>query len=75
VVILPCSSSSGIWLPALQCAIGSFGADRLVLGTDFPYENGDVFVREVDSINDPQIAPDAARDILDHNASTLLGIG
>ncbi len=62
-------------VPALQCAIGSFGADRLVLGTDFPYENGDVFVRAVDYINDPQIAPDAARDILDHNASTLLGIG
>ena len=62
-------------VPALQCAIGSFGADRLVLGTDFPYENGDVFVRAVDYIHDPQIAPDAARDILDHNASTLLGIG
>jgi 6-methylsalicylate decarboxylase len=46
-----------------------------VLGTDFPYENGDVFVRAVDYINDPQIAPDAARDILDHNASALLGIG
>jgi hypothetical protein len=48
---------------------------RLAKDTDFPYENGDVFVRAVDYINDPQIAPDAARDILDHNASTLLGIG
>jgi 6-methylsalicylate decarboxylase len=60
-------------VPALRCAIDSFGADRLLLGTDFPYENGDIFLRAVDYINDPQINP-AARAILDHNASTLLGI-
>jgi predicted TIM-barrel fold metal-dependent hydrolase len=62
-------------VPALRCAIGSFGADRLLLGTDFPYENGDTFIRAIDYINDPQIDPDAARAILDHNASTLLGTG
>jgi 6-methylsalicylate decarboxylase len=43
--------------------------------TDFPYENGDTFIRAIDYINDPQIDPDAARAILDHNASTLLGTG
>jgi 6-methylsalicylate decarboxylase len=62
-------------VPALRCAIDSFGADRLLLGTDFPYENGDTFVRAVDYINDPQIDPGAARAILDQNASALLGIG
>jgi aminocarboxymuconate-semialdehyde decarboxylase len=62
-------------VPALRCAIDSFGADRLLLGTDFPYENGDTFIRAVHYINDPQINPDAARAILDHNASALLGIG
>jgi predicted TIM-barrel fold metal-dependent hydrolase len=62
-------------VPALRCAIDSFGADRLLLGTDFPYENGDIFVRAVDYINDPQIDPSAARAILDQNASVLLGIG
>jgi 6-methylsalicylate decarboxylase len=61
--------------PALRCAIDSFGADRLLLGTDFPYENGDVFVRAIDYINDPQIDPGAARAILDQNASALLGLG
>jgi predicted TIM-barrel fold metal-dependent hydrolase len=61
-------------VPALRCAIDSFGADRLVLGTDFPYENGDTFVRAVDYIRDPQIAPAAARAILDQNAGALLGI-
>jgi hypothetical protein len=62
-------------VPALRCAIDSFGADRLLLGTDFPYENGDTFARAIHYINDPQIDPDAARAILDQNASALLGIG
>ena len=62
-------------VPALRCAIESFGADRLLLGTDFPYENGDTFVRAVDYINDPQVDPIAARAILDQNASSLLRIG
>ena len=62
-------------VPALRCAIDSFGADRLLLGTDFPYENGDIFVRAVDYIHDPEIDPNAARAILDQNASALLGIG
>ena len=62
-------------VPALRCAIDSFGADRLLLGTDFPYENGDTFARAINYINDPQIDPDAARAILDHNASALLRIG
>jgi predicted TIM-barrel fold metal-dependent hydrolase len=62
-------------VPALRCAIDSFGADRLLLGTDFPYENGDIFVRAVDYINDSRIDTVAARAILDQNASALLGIG
>jgi 6-methylsalicylate decarboxylase len=60
---------------ALRCAIDSFGADRLLLGTDFPYENGDVFLRAVEYIDDPQIDTSAARAILDRNASALLRIG
>jgi 6-methylsalicylate decarboxylase len=62
-------------VPALRCAIDSFGADRLLLGTDFPYENGETFVRAVDYISDAQIDPAAARAILDQNATALLGIG
>jgi aminocarboxymuconate-semialdehyde decarboxylase len=62
-------------VPALRCAIDSLGADRLLVGTDFPYENGDVFVRAVDYINDSQIDTIAARAILDQNAATLLAIG
>ena len=62
-------------VPALRCAIDSFGAGRLLLGTDFPYENGDLFVRAVGYINDPQVGTNAARAILDQNAGALLGIG
>lgn len=61
-------------VPALRAAIDSFGADRLVLGTDFPYEGGDLFVRAIDFINDPQIDADDAKAILDQNAGAVLGI-
>ena len=62
-------------VPALRCAIDSFGADRLLLGTDFPYENGDTFARAIDYIGGPQIDTSDARAILDQNAGALLGIG
>ena len=61
-------------IPALRCAVESFGADRLVLGTDFPYEAGDIFVRAVDYISASGIPADQARAILEGNATALLGI-
>jgi 6-methylsalicylate decarboxylase len=60
-------------VPALRCAIDSLGADRLLLGTDFPYENGELFVRAVDYITAPEIDTSAAQAILDENASAVLG--
>jgi predicted TIM-barrel fold metal-dependent hydrolase len=56
--------------PALRCAIESFGADRILLGTDFPYEDGDTFVRAVDYITDVA-DPGEAHTILDANAMAL----
>jgi 6-methylsalicylate decarboxylase len=61
-------------VPALRCAIDSFGAGRLLLGTDFPYEAGDVYVRAVDYISDPAITGHEASAILEGNATALLGI-
>jgi 6-methylsalicylate decarboxylase len=61
-------------VPALRCAIDSFGAGRLVLGTDFPYEAGDTYVRAVDYVTDPRIAEHEANAILAGNATALLGI-
>jgi 6-methylsalicylate decarboxylase len=61
-------------VPALRCAIDSLGADRLLLGTDFPYEAGDLYVRAVDYITDPRITQSEATAILEGNAAALFGI-
>ena len=60
--------------PALRCACESLGADRLVLGTDFPYEAGDRFLKAVSYVGASLDAADA-RKILDENAAALLGLG
>jgi aminocarboxymuconate-semialdehyde decarboxylase len=52
--------------PALRCAMDAFGAERLVLGTDFPYEKGDIFRRAIDYVRD--IAVDA------HTIDRVLGL-
>ncbi|MFI5634053.1 amidohydrolase family protein [Streptomyces sp. NPDC051664] len=65
---------SHVHSPALVAAAASFGADRLVLGTDFPYEDGEVFLRAVDYIADSGLAPEEATMILDTNAANLLGL-
>lgn len=62
-------------VPALQAAIETFGADRLLLGTDFPYEDGDIFVRAITYITDPRISLADAEKILEKNAHGLFGIG
>jgi 6-methylsalicylate decarboxylase len=45
------------------------------LGTDFPYEAEDVFVRAVDYISASGIPVGQAEAILERNAMELLGIG
>lgn len=62
-------------VPALRAAIDSFGADRLLLGTDFPYGSGDVFARAIDYLNDAKIDPAEAKAVLDQNAAGVLSIG
>jgi aminocarboxymuconate-semialdehyde decarboxylase len=60
--------------PALRCACDSFGADRLLLGTDFPYESGDLFQRAVDYVAQPGLADRDAERILDTNAPHVFGL-
>ncbi|MBH1935794.1 amidohydrolase [Streptomyces sp. AV19] len=60
--------------PALWAAVESLGADRIVLGTDFPYENGDLFRTAVAYIQDSGLPPGQAAKILDVNAPALLGL-
>lgn len=59
---------------ALRCACESFGADRLLLGTDFPYVAGPKFNRCVTYVEESGLPPDDARAILDQNAAKLLGL-
>ncbi|MEU9336438.1 amidohydrolase family protein [Streptomyces sp. NPDC048290] len=60
--------------PALRAAVESFGADRIVLGTDFPYEAGDLFRTAIAYIDNAGLTPEQSRMILDTNAPTLLGL-
>ena len=57
--------------PALRCAADSFGTDRLVLGTDFPYETGAVFERAVSYVTASGLAPGEADRVLTANAQAL----
>ncbi len=59
-------------IPALRCACESFGADRLVLGTDFPYLAGEGYRRSVSYIQDAGLSTSDAHRILDTNAASLL---
>jgi 6-methylsalicylate decarboxylase len=58
------------YAPALQMAVDAFGADRMVLGTDFPYLIGDVFQDSVNYIS-AALPPDQAEAIKDWNAQAL----
>jgi 6-methylsalicylate decarboxylase len=59
-------------VPALRCACESFGADRLVLGTDFPYLSGEGYRHSVVYIEDAGLLAADAQKILDSNAAFLL---
>ncbi|GLZ75559.1 putative amidohydrolase [Actinorhabdospora filicis] len=79
---LPSETARRMWydtvshghVPALRAAAETFGADRLVLGTDFPYQNGDLLRRAVTSIGDA-LDPAGASAVLDANAAAVLGLG
>jgi predicted TIM-barrel fold metal-dependent hydrolase len=58
------------YAPALQMAVDAFGADRMVLGTDFPYLIGDVFQDAVDYIA-RALPAEQAEAIQDRNAQAL----
>lgn len=64
------ATSSGNFLPeALYCSVGAFGKDKVLLSTDYPYEN---FKESVDFIkNDKKISDDEKKHILYKNAKSL----
>ena len=59
--------------PALRAAAETLGADRLVLGTDFPYQSGDAFRDAVTFVRRAGLPDHDAGAILDA-AAALLGL-
>jgi 6-methylsalicylate decarboxylase len=61
--------------PALRAAVDSLGAERLLLGTDFPYQADDLFRAAIGYVGRSGLPPDEVAAVLDHNAGALLGLG
>ena len=59
--------------PALKAAVDSLGADRIVLGSDYPYEGGELFDRAMAYIREAGLKSEDARKIMDRNAAAVLG--
>ncbi len=60
--------------PALRAAVDSFGADRICLGSDYPYEPGELYTHAVQYISESGLKPGDAEKILDRNAAYVLGL-
>jgi aminocarboxymuconate-semialdehyde decarboxylase len=60
--------------PALRAAVDSMGADRICLGSDFPYENGELYNHAIQYISESGLKPGDAEKILDRNAAYVLGL-
>jgi 6-methylsalicylate decarboxylase len=61
------------YAPALRVACESLGHDRFLLGSDYPYETGELYQRCVDYVKDPGtgLSPAQVEAILDRNAQAL----
>jgi aminocarboxymuconate-semialdehyde decarboxylase len=59
---------------ALRCSRDAFGADRLLLGTDFPHLAGARFEQCVSYVQQSNLAEEEKSAILDNNAQALLGL-
>lgn len=61
-------------IPALRCAYDSLGADRLLLGSDYPYQQGEKYRRAVSYVQEAGLPEEDVEQILDRNAAGLLGL-
>jgi 6-methylsalicylate decarboxylase len=62
-------------IPAIRAAVETLGAERILLGSDFPYEAGPLYKRAIDYIELAGFRPQDTARILDQNAANLLNIG
>ncbi|MFL6077500.1 MAG: amidohydrolase family protein [Mycobacteriales bacterium] len=61
-------------VPALRAAVESLGADRLVLGTDFPYQSGEAFRQAVGYLERAGLPAEQVAGIRDATPAGLLGL-
>lgn len=61
-------------IAALRCACETLGADRIVLGSDFPYMRADWYRGAVSHIQQSGLPQAAIDQILERNAMALLGL-
>lgn len=80
--VMPSEAARRMWydtvshgsVTALKAGISAVGAERLVLGSDFPYQSGQVFTHGAVGFIGENVPEAEARLILDTNARTLLGL-
>jgi predicted TIM-barrel fold metal-dependent hydrolase len=66
------TDSCNYWHPALQCAIDTFGSNRIMLGSDYPFRGSlDVCVRDIRTADIPDATKDA---ILGGTAERWFGV-
>ncbi|MEV7007519.1 amidohydrolase family protein [Streptosporangium sp. NPDC051022] len=78
----PSKVFAGMWYdtanfhaPSLRCAVDTFGEDRIMLGSDFPYFQNDLYTRAATYVENSGLGEGVASRILDRNAVDLLGLG
>ncbi|WP_406482551.1 amidohydrolase family protein [Streptomyces platensis] len=57
-------------VPAVRAAAASYGADRLLLGTDFPYQSGPRLRRAVEFLREA-LPPEQAEEVLTAGARLI----
>ena len=59
-------------VPALHASIAAFGLDKMVLGSDFPYETGELYTLSANYIREAGLKPEQTAAILGGNAAKML---
>ena len=62
-------------VPAMQAAIGALGAERLLLGTDFPYQKDAAYVSAIDYVRAADLDATTKAGVLGGTARRLFGLG
>ncbi|MFJ5643429.1 amidohydrolase family protein [Streptomyces sp. NPDC093223] len=64
----------GAHAPALRETVESFGADRVLLGSDFPYFQGDLYTRAVRYVGEAGLPAEQVHAVLDGNVHDVFDL-